>query len=71
MFPMRGSFLGPGGSFGIDFLGLNLFMFLTRMKMNRREAKMRGMGGNWSSILKETKVEEGVMSLLEDMSFIV
>lgn len=39
MFPMRGSFHGPGGSFAGEILDLDLFPILKTMNMERRKAK--------------------------------
>ena len=69
---MMGSFHGPGGSFGIgiELEDLDFFKIFTTMKRKRRQAKSRGMDGNWKSILKEGEREEGVVRVVADMQFI-
>ena len=41
MFPIRGSFHGPGGSFGGEVLALDFFPNLDTMKMERRRKKKK------------------------------
>ena len=66
---MMGSFQGPGGSFGIELEDLDFFTIFITMERKRRQAKSRGMDGNWKSILKEGEREEGVIKVAADMQF--
>ena len=52
---MMGSFQGPGGSFGIviELEDFDFFTIFTTMERKRRQAKSRGMDGDWKYILKE------------------
>ena len=70
---MMGSFHGPGGSFGIgiELEDLDFFTIFITMERKRRQAKSRGMDGNWKSIMKEGEREEGVVKEVTDMQFIV
>ena len=40
------------------------------MERKRRQAKSRGMDGNWKSILKEGEREEGVIKVAADMQIL-
>ena len=70
---MMGSFHGPGGSFGIgiELEVLDFFTIFITMERKRRQAKSRGMDGNWKSIMKEGERQEGVIKVAADMQFIV
>lgn len=56
MFPMRGSFHGPGGSFGAEFLALDLFTFFHYNKHKEVEGKEERQRGKLK--LHEAKEEE-------------
>ena len=60
-----------GGSFGIELEDLDFFTIFITMERKRRQAKSRGMDGNWKSIMKEGEREEGVIKVAADMQFIV
>lgn len=60
MFPMMGSFHGPGGSFGIELLVLYPLHIFNNMKIKRKKAEMieKDPEENWNSMVnvKEERV---------------
>lgn len=59
MFPMIGSFHGPGGNFdGVDeFLVLVLFDMFSTMNTKSKKVKRIGNEGNWNSMIKVSNLD--------------